>query len=223
MLRDLAYGGLLLAWIIFLSLYITKKLYERWVSRGMAPTRAVYFNRKVIHILAGGLVAVLLPIFSTWVVPVVMALLLSIFLYIPRRTGRLMYWFQTLDNAYEIHFTLSWALLVFISWALLDMLNVGIASILFMAFGDAATGIVRNALFGRRTKSWWGNLAMALVSIPIGYIYVGPLGALAGAVASVVEHFEWPPIDDNVTVPLTSFAIMASPRLVAQLLASLAL
>lgn len=219
MIADLIYGAALLVWILFLSYYITRKLYERWVSGGMAPTRAVYFNRKIIHILAGGLAAVLLPFFSSWIVPVAMALLLSLFLYIPRRAGHLMYWFQAPDNAYEIHFTLSWAFVIFVSWALLGMLNVGIASVLFMAFGDAATGIVRNALFGKRTKSWWGNLAMALVSIPIGYAYVGPLGALAGAVASVVEHFEWPPIDDNVTVPLTSFLIMASPRLVALLFA----
>jgi len=111
-----------------------------------------------------------------------------------------------------IHFTLSWALAVFLTWAVLGALNVGIAAISYMAFGDAATGIVRNALFGRRTKSWWGNLAMAAVSIPIGYIYVGPVGALAAA-ASVVEHFEWPPIDDDITVPVVSLAIMVLPRL----------
>jgi dolichol kinase len=108
---------------------------------------------------------------------------------------------------------LSWALVVFLTWAVLGALNVGIAAISYMAFGDAATGIVRNALFGRRTKSWWGNLAMAAVSIPIGYIYVGPVGALAAAAASVVEHFEWPPIDDNITVPVVALAIMVLPRL----------
>ena len=53
---------------------------------------------------------------------------------------------------------------------------------------------------------------MAAVSIPIGYIYVGPVGALAAA-ASVVEHFEWPPIDDNITVPVVALAIMVLPRL----------
>jgi hypothetical protein len=52
---------------------------------------------------------------------------------------------------------LSWALVVFLTWAVLGALNVGIAAISYMAFGDAATGIVRNALFGRRTKSWWGT------------------------------------------------------------------
>jgi dolichol kinase len=210
---DLIYAAALLGWIMLLSSLITKKLYGLWTSRGMAPMRAVYFNRKVIHILAGGLAALLLPLFSSWVVPVSMALLLSLFLYIPRRIGKLMYWFQTPDNAYEIHFTLSWALVVFLTWAVLGALNVGIAAISYMAFGDAATGIVRNALFGRRTKSWWGNLAMAAVSIPIGYIYVGPVGALAAAVASVVEHFEWPPVDDNITVPVVSLAIMVLPRL----------
>ena len=48
---------------------------------------------------------------------------------------------------------------------------------------------------------------MALFSIPVGSIF-GIAGMLAGAVASFIEHFEFKPIDDNITVPLISFLIL---------------
>lgn len=83
----------------------------------------------------------------------------------------------------------------------------GVLPILFMAVGDAVTGVVRNALYKRRTKSWWGNLAMAAFSIPAGVI-LGIAGVIAGAIVSVVEHFEFGPIDDNITVPSISFLIL---------------
>jgi phytol kinase len=61
-----------------------------------------------------------------------------------------------------------------------------------MAVGDSATGVVRNLLFKRRTKHWVGNIAMAAVSVPIGWYYLGVAGALAGLLASAVERFEFP-------------------------------
>ncbi|MEM0111790.1 MAG: dolichol kinase, partial [Candidatus Parvarchaeota archaeon] len=83
-----------------------------------------------------------------------------------------------------------------------------------MSVGDALTGLVRNALYKRRTKSWWGNLAMALFSIPVGAT-LGIAGMIAGAAASVIEHFEFGILDDNVMVPLTSFIIILTLMLLA--------
>jgi phytol kinase len=50
-------------------------------------------------------------------------------------------------------------------------LDLWIAIILptFMAFGDGVTGVARNALFKRRTKSAVGNVFMVIVSVPLGY------------------------------------------------------
>jgi dolichol kinase len=76
-----------------------------------------------------------------------------------------------------------------------------------MSVGDAVTGVVRNLLYKKRTKSWWGNLAMASFSIPTGAV-LGAAGIMAGAAASFIEHFEANPIDDNITVPLSSFIIL---------------
>ncbi|MEM4833765.1 MAG: dolichol kinase, partial [Thermosphaera sp.] len=71
----------------------------------------------------------------------------------------------------------------------------------------------RNALYNRRNKSWFGNLAMAVVTVPVGQIVLGLPGALAGLIASIVEHFEiHSKIDDNITVPLVSFLIILGFR-----------
>jgi hypothetical protein len=35
-----------------------------------------------------------------------------------------------------------------------------------------------------------------------------PAGVIAGAIVSVVEHFEFGPIDDNIMVPSISFLIL---------------
>jgi phytol kinase len=83
----------------------------------------------------------------------------------------------------------------------------GILPILFMSFGDAITGIVRNTLHKKRTKSWWGNIAMALLSTAIGAT-MGIAGILAGATASLVEHFEFKFVDDNISIPSSAFLIL---------------
>jgi len=58
------------------------------------------------------------------------------------------------------------------------------------------------------------NLAMAAVSIPMGAA-LGLAGVTVGAIASFIERFEHHPIDDNVTVPLTSFIILILAMLYA--------
>jgi dolichol kinase len=165
-------------------------------------------------VLAGGVVAVLVPFFSSWVVPTAAALAIALFLYVPHKTGRLLWWFQDPGNMYEVSFAVMWALVVALSWGVLGDWRLGVVPALFMAVGDSATGVVRNLLFKRRTKHWAGNIAMAAVSVPIGWYYLGVVGALAGLLASAVERFEFPPIDDNVIVPATSFLFLLLARTV---------
>jgi len=148
-------------WVVFVTAVLTRWTYGP-LSRRFGHMRAVYFNRKIIHVLAGGLVAVLVPFFSSWAVPTAAALAIALFLYIPHKTGRLLWWFQDPDNMYEVSFAVMWALVVALSWG--DW-RLGVVPALFMAVGDSATGVVRNLLFKRRTKHWAGNIAMAAVSI----------------------------------------------------------
>ncbi|MEM0452972.1 MAG: dolichol kinase [Nitrososphaerota archaeon] len=206
----------LFVWVVFLVTFLTKRIYEFMKKRGLRDNVVVYYNRKIIHILAGGLVAIIIPYtFTTPLLPLAMALLLGLFTYIPHRTGRLMYWFQVENNMYEVSFSIMWGVVIALGWFISNgNFWLGVLPVLFMSIGDAVTGLVRNTLFKKRTKSWWGNLAMATVSIPMGAV-MGVAGMIAGAVASFIEHFEYHPIDDNITVPLTSFIILVLAMLYA--------
>ncbi|MDH5795209.1 MAG: dolichol kinase [Candidatus Bathyarchaeota archaeon] len=191
-------------------------------KRGTEHNVAVYYNRKVIHLLAGGVVAAVVPfVFKTSFFPFVMAMVLAVFIYTPHKIGKIMYWFQTEENTYEVSFCIMWGTIITLGWLFSggDFL-FGTLPVLFMSVGDAVTGIVRNFLYKKRTKSWWGNLVMAFISILAGTM-LGFAGVLAGATASVVEHFEFPPIDDNVTVPLVSFLILILAKFYAPWLLTL--
>lgn len=201
--------GLLFSWVIFVATVLTKTLYGIMKKKGVDHYVAIYYNRKVIHMLAGGVCALAVPfVFRTAILPLIMAMLLAIFIYTPHRLGKIMYWFQTNENAYEVSFCIMWGIIISLGWWLSGgNYWFGVLPVLFMSFGDAVTGIIRNYVYRRRTKSWWGNLAMAALSMSLGTI-LGIAGVIAGGVASFVEHFEFYPIDDNVTVPSVSFLIL---------------
>jgi len=207
---------LLFSWVIFVATVLTRSLYGWMKSRGVQHSVAVYYNRKIIHLLAGGFCAAVVPsVFQTPFLPLVMAALLAVFIYTPHRIGKIMYWFQTEDNMYEVSFCIMWGAVITLGWFLSGGdFWFGIVPVLFMSVGDAVTGIVRNAVYKKRTKSWWGNLVMALLSMTMGAA-LGAAGVLAGAAASFVEHFEFPPVDDNVTVPLVSFLTLLLAKLYA--------
>jgi dolichol kinase len=60
-------------------------------------------------------------------------------------------------------------------------------------------------MYKKRTKAWEGSLAMLLVCVPVGAL-MGLAGVLAGVVATAVERVEG--IDDNISVPLVSLAVL---------------
>lgn len=213
LLNELVYALMLLAWIVVLVTVITKKTYEWMKRRGLSHNVAIYYNRKIIHAAAGGLVAILVPfLFTSPLLPFGLALLLALFTYLPHKTGKLFYWFQDPENIYEVHFCITWGLSVLLSWLIFHDMIYAVVPTAFMSFGDGVTGVVRNAVYKRRTKAWIGNLAMAAFCVPVGYAIAGLWGALAGVLSSIVEHFEMKPLDDNITVPLTALAVLIIGR-----------
>lgn len=208
---EIIWTVILFIWVMIVVQPVTLTFYKWAKKRGMKENRIIYYNRKIIHMLAGGLVALLVPfIFETPLLPFILAMVLAILTYIPHRTGKLMYWFQVKDNMYEVNFCIMWGIVITVSWLIFGMNKqaywYGVIPVVFMAFGDAVTGLVRNIMYGRRTKSWYGNLAMLAVTVPVGTAVIGLPGAVAGVVASIIEHFEIPGIiDDNITVPLVGF------------------
>lgn len=197
---------ILFSWVMVIVGPVARRFYHYLVDvRGVSESKAVYYNRKLVHIAAGGFVALLVPsIYRTPLLPFTLAMILAVLTYVPHKTGRLMYWFQVPDNKYEVHFCIMWGVIIALSWIIFGNYWYGVIPVAFMAFGDAVTGIVRNIIYGYRTKSWYGNLAMLGVTIPIGSL-VGFSGVIAALISSFVEHFEFKGIDDNITVPLAGF------------------
>ncbi|MDD1776035.1 MAG: hypothetical protein LUP94_01615 [Candidatus Methanomethylicus sp.] len=200
---------LLIAIVMFAYLmaivFGTKYTYNIMKKRNFENGVAVYYNRKIIHIFGAGVLTLLFPVFFTAVtIPMILVGVIIVAIYLPHKLGKILYWFQVKENAYEVNFAIAWGLGIGLTWIFLGSPIYGVVTAAFMAFGDAVTGIVRNLVFKRRTKHWIGNVAMLFVCIPIGYIYAGNAGLVAAVVASIAEHFEFKPIDDNILITVSA-------------------
>lgn len=197
-------------------LFMTYFPYRAMVRRGMEPIRAVYYNRKIVHMLAGGVGSLAVPLVFTDVwYPLVGGLLLTAFTYIGHLSGLRMFWFQTSENTNDVKFALMWATSVSLLWWLLGDPWLAILPSLYMAFGDGVTGIVRNAMIRRRSKSPVGNVFMLIVCVPMGWAIgahavpaIPVWGVVSAVVATVVERYEFGPIDDNVLITLAASAVL---------------
>jgi dolichol kinase len=201
---------------VMVVLFATRLPYEMMVARGVEHIRAVYYNRKIVHMMAGGVGSFSVPLlFTDYWYPLVCGILLMIFQSVAHRSGRRMYWFQTEQNQNDVKFTLMWWASITLIWALVDDPWLAIVPSLFMAFGDGVTGIVRNAVIRKRSKSAIGNVFMFIVSAPLGWFVAGmgdpsiPVwGLIAAAVATFVERYEFGPIDDNILITVFSTGVL---------------
>ena len=188
---------------------LTKYAFKIMTNKGLDKEDALYYNRKFVHIFAGGVVALFVPLYSSEWYPLFAGLLLTALTYISHRHGNSLYWFQTKKDFNDVNFCLMWGISIFVLWNLLDNPWLAILPATFMAFGDGITGITRNALFKKRFKHPIGNLFMAMVCMLLGYVLGGmggiPLGAIiAGILASIIERYEFGLIDDNILITLVS-------------------
>jgi phytol kinase len=186
------------------------------MNRGCENMVAVYYNRKIAHMLAGGLPILLSPIvFDDPIWPLVGGILGCIALASTHLLDRRLWWMQTEQNMNDATFAFMLGISVYFLWNYSNEPWLAILPALFMAFGDGVTGIIRNFMFRKRTKSAWGNLGMAIVCLPLGFFIGGsvtpsiPLwGLLSGAVASFIERYEFGPIDDNVLIVVASTIVL---------------
>ena len=177
-------------------LYATKIPYTMMVERGMEHIRAVYYNRKIGLMLAGGVGSRSVPFLFTDVwYPMVSGILLTALLFASHRAGIVMHWFQTEQNQNDVKFGLMWWMSISLIWWLVGDPWLAIVPSLFMAFGDGVTGVVRNAVVRKRSKSPIGNVFMFLVRARRGWFAAGagdpsrPVGGLiAATVATFVER-----------------------------------
>ena len=215
MLFQITLSIILILYAILVSL-VTKKTFDLMVSRGIKKIDAIYYNRKLVHILAGGVIALFVPLFPTPLFPLFSGIILAIFTYYSHRKGQMLYWFQNDKDLNDVSFCLMWGFTVFILWTITGSAWISIIPITFMAFGDGITGIVRNAMFKKRTKHPLGNLYMFGICAPLGFIFAqlssisGMIiwAVIAAAVASIVERYEFGPIDDNILITISSSIII---------------
>jgi hypothetical protein len=197
-----------LAAYAFFVIFLTKRLYHYMLEKNFKENVALYYNRKIIHIFAGGVVVLTVPfLFNNPWFPLFSGLILAIFMYILHKTGNIFYWFQTKDNLNDVSFCLMWGFAIFILWYIFNDPWIAIIPPAFIAFGDGITGIIRNMAFKERRKHIIGNIYMMGVCIPIGYYFAHagnpsiPLwGIIAAIVASLFERYEFGMIDDNVLI-----------------------
>lgn len=209
-------AAVLIGLYILAVLFLTRIPYQAMVRRGMEPIRAVYYNRKIVHMAAGGVGSLLVPLVFTdpWF-PLICGLLLTAFTWLAHRTGWRLYWFQTAENRNDVKFALMWALSVSLLWWILGDPWLAILPALYMAFGDGITGVVRNAVVRQRSKHPLGNVFMLLLCAPLGW-FIGaqaepaiPLwGLLSAIVATVVERYEFGPIDDNILITASASLVL---------------
>jgi len=228
-------------WIFLLAIYavsvifLTKKSYYLMIKKGIKKGSAIYYNRKLIHIFAGGVVVLIVPfVFSTPWYPLLSGIVLALIMYFFHKSGRILYWFQTKDDVNDVNFCFMWGLAIFILWEGLGSFMVpwgaakwiAIIPPAFMAFGDGITGIIRNIAFKERVKHIIGNVYMMGVCIPIGY-YFGSMsgvkglaiwGVIAAIVASILEKFEIGPLDDNVLITVSSIVVLFIGAMVGPIL-----
>ena len=206
-----------LAAYAFFIVFLTKKVYFYMLKKGFTKSVVIYYNRKFIHIFAGGVVVLIVPfVFTSPWFPLFSGIIMAIIVYIAHKTGNSFYWFQTENNLNDVSFCFMWGIAIFILWYILGNPWIAIIPPAFIAFGDGITGIVRNLAFKERKKHPIGNIYMMGVCIPIGYFFgswsgipgMEVWGVIAAIVASILEKFEIGPVDDNILITVSSVVIL---------------
>jgi len=210
MMRDLPAVGLV-AGLALAGLWVSNFAYDRGVPH--------YVSRKIGH-AAGGLSFLAAFAFLSSVWSMVLAAIFGAILYSARLlrpatfrgvggTGR------SRATMAEIWFVWVAVPVTFVSWYWLHRPDIAVTSLLFMAWGDGVTGVVRARIYHQPIKGLWGSLAMLCVCLAVAFAFIHPfwVGAAASVVAVLAEYLygdngsiKW--ADDNLAVPLFGMATM---------------
>ncbi|MEM0294308.1 MAG: phosphatidate cytidylyltransferase [Saccharolobus sp.] len=202
--RDIVWGIILSIWVGIVILYISKIISKKF---------GTYIARKAIHMLGGGVVAILSPfVFTSPIVLIIVSYLMMTYLIVSRLLKKDMNWFMEKGNLGEVYFTFSFGTILLIMY-LLDsnywdgkLIYVALLPLIFMSFGDGITGIIRNIVYKRRVKGFWGSVGMLIFCSIVGYFTLSLPGLISGIIATIVEIL--PYIDDNITIPFLSFLFL---------------
>ena len=196
--------------------YLTRIPYRMMVARGVESIRAVYYTRKIVHMAGAGVPTLFVPlVYTDFWYPMLGGLVVGALLFFTHASNRRLYWFQIEENQNDVSFAVMWWMSLAFLWWLLGDPWLAILPGLFMSFGDGVTGVVRNYFIRHRSKHVIGNVCVAIVSVPLAWVVASQAdpalpwwGVIAALVASVVERYEFGPIDDNVLIAIASILIL---------------
>ena len=209
MLSELPYA-IVTAGVALAGLWISNLLFDLKIPH--------YISRKIGHSAGGTAFLMCGLLFSSATWPIILAAAFTAMLAVARLTepsafrgvggsGR------NKTTIAEVWFPLVAIPVFAIAWQWLRMPWVAVTCLLYMAWGDCITGLVRFKVYGRPVKGMWGSFAMLLACLALSAAFLHPfwIGAVASVVAVVTEWaagdvglLRW--ADDNWAIPVTSLA-----------------
>jgi len=180
-----------------------------------------YLSRKIGHLGGGTALLLCALLFDSWLWPLILASLFTVLLFGARFIkGDL---FRGVGGAgrpiafAEVWFPAASVVSIVVGWAWLGDRWLAILPSLFMAYGDAFTGLTRSVVYHREFKGNMGSVAMLFVCLLLAWVFYQPfwVGAVGAMVATLAERFTpmskgfW---DDNYTIVLSSLLVMGGLR-----------
>ncbi len=176
-----------------------------------------YLSRKIGHLGGGTALLLFALLFDSWLWPLILSSLFTVLLFSARfikgdlfrgvgGTGR--------PVAFaEVWFPAVSVVSIAVGWVWLGDRWLGILPALFMAYGDAFTGLTRSVVYHREFKGNLGSVAMIVVCLLLAWVFYQPfwIGAVGAVAATLVERFTpmshgW--LDDNWTIVLSSLLVL---------------
>ena len=177
-----------------------------------------YLTRKVGHLAGGTTLLLLALLYDSWQWPLILAAAFTAMLLGARfirgslfrgigGTGR--------PVAFaEVWFPAVSVVSIAVGWAWLGDRWLAILPTLFMAYGDAVTGLTRSVVYNREFKGNMGSVAMLGACLLLVWCFYQPfwIGAAGAVAATLAERFTpmshgfW---DDNWSIVLASLLVMS--------------
>ena len=198
----------LLAGAVLVGLYLSNLLYDYGVPQ--------YISRKIGHGVGGMGYLLCALMFSTSWYPIILSggftLLLAGARLLRPSTFRGVGGSSRSHALAEIWFPLAGTLSLLVGWMWLGNPWLATVPILFMAWGDMVTGLIRAKVYGKEVKGNWGSMGMLVTCLLVGVLFTPYWIAACGAVvATLAEKYSglsrtW--VDDNYSIILSSLLVM---------------
>jgi phytol kinase len=221
MLAELPYVVIVVG-AVLVGLWLSNTLYDLKVPH--------YISRKIGH-AAGGLgFLIMVFAFSSAMWPIILAFSFGLLLWLARirRPGT----FRGVGGSgrdphvmAEVWFAWIAVPVFFIGWLWLNKPFIAVSCLLFMAWGDCVTGLVRAEVYHKPVKGLWGSLAMLIVCLAISWALIKPfwIGAAGSVIATITEwafgdvgSIKW--ADDNWAIPIVSLTAVSGLTIIAGIL-----